>query len=73
LAILVLAAIDVARRRLIAGLFGAGALIFSGSLYLLALTGWRWLGPVTPIGGLSMIAGWLILAWSAALGVRRGS
>lgn len=39
-----------------------GTLLFCGSLYLMALTGWRWLGPVTPLGGLAFIAGWLALA-----------
>jgi len=38
----------------------AGILLFSGSLYVLALTNLRWLGPVTPIGGLCFLAGW---AW----------
>ena len=38
-------------------------IIFSGSLYLLAVTGNRWLGAITPIGGLSFIAAWLLLAW----------
>jgi len=42
-------------------LLGSGALIFSGSLYLLALTGARWLGMVAPIGGALMISGWLLL------------
>jgi uncharacterized membrane protein YgdD (TMEM256/DUF423 family) len=42
-----------------------GILLFSGSLYLLALGGPRWLGPVTPLGGLGFLAGWLLLAWSA--------
>lgn len=46
-------------------LFVAGILIFSGSLYLLALTGLRWLGAITPIGGLCLIAGWLLLAVGA--------
>ena len=41
----------------------AGVLIFSGSLYLLAVTGTRMLGAITPIGGLCFIAGWLLLAW----------
>lgn len=44
-------------------LLAGGTLIFSGSLYLMALTGARWLGAVTPVGGLAMIAGWLLLAW----------
>jgi uncharacterized membrane protein YgdD (TMEM256/DUF423 family) len=42
-------------------LFGLGILFFSGSIYLLVLTGQRWLGPVTPLGGLCLIAGWLSL------------
>ncbi len=47
--------------RLPAGLFAAGIALFSGSLYLIALTGWRALGPVTPLGGLCLIAGWISL------------
>jgi uncharacterized membrane protein YgdD (TMEM256/DUF423 family) len=46
-------------------LFVAGTLIFSGSLYVLSLTGLRWLGAITPIGGLAFLAGWLCLAWAA--------
>lgn len=46
-------------------LFIVGTLVFSGSLYLLVLTGQRWLGAITPIGGLALIAGWLLLAWGA--------
>jgi len=42
--------------------FLAGIVIFSGSLYVLAATNRHWLGAVTPIGGLSLIAGWLALA-----------
>ncbi len=42
----------------------AGMLVFSGSLYLLALTGQRWLGAITPLGGLSLMAGWLVMAVS---------
>ena len=38
-----------------------GILIFSGSLYLLVLTGTRWMGAIAPIGGLSFIAGWIML------------
>ena len=48
-----------------AWLFGAGALVFGGSLYLLALTGVRLWGAVTPVGGLLMIAGWAVLLWGA--------
>ena len=46
-------------------LFLAGTVLFSGSLYVLALTGVRWLGAVAPIGGLAFLAGWTCLAWSA--------
>lgn len=44
-----------------AGLFIAGIVLFSGSIYLLVLTGQRWLGPVTPLGGLCLIGGWVAL------------
>ena len=43
-------------------LFAVGIVVFSGSLYLLSFTGLRWLGAVTPIGGLAFIAGWAALA-----------
>ena len=46
--------------------FLAGTLVFSGSLYVLCLTGIRWLGAVTPLGGVLMIAGWGLLAWAVA-------
>jgi len=45
------------------GLFCAGIVVFSGSLYILALTGSRWLGAITPLGGLLFLAGWLCLAF----------
>lgn len=48
--------------------FAAGILIFSGTLYLLVLTDTRWLGAVTPLGGVAFIAGWALLAWSALTG-----
>lgn len=49
--------------------FVVGTLLFSGSLYVMALGGPRWLGAVTPLGGLSLLAGWAILAWcGVALG-----
>ena len=47
-------------------LFVAGTVLFSGSLYVLAVTGVRALGAVTPFGGLAFILGWLALAWAAA-------
>jgi uncharacterized membrane protein YgdD (TMEM256/DUF423 family) len=43
--------------------FATGILIFSGSLYLLALTDARWLGAVTPVGGTAFLLGWGALAW----------
>ena len=46
-------------------LFVAGTILFSGSLYLLALTGERWLGAITPLGGLAFLAGWISLAAAA--------
>ena len=49
-------------------LFVAGTLLFSGSLYALALTGVRWLGAITPFGGVAFLAGWLCLAWGAYKG-----
>lgn len=41
--------------------FAAGVAVFSGSLYLLCLSGWTWLGAVTPLGGLFLLAGWALL------------
>ena len=46
-------------------LFLAGIVVFSGSLYVIALTGERWLGAITPIGGVAFLVGWLCLAWGA--------
>ena len=45
-------------------LFVAGTVVFSGSLYVLALSGVRWLGAITPVGGLCFLAGWGVLAWT---------
>lgn len=53
-------------RRAVAILWVLGIVFFSGSLYVLALGGPKWLGPVTPLGGLCFIAGWLLLALGAA-------
>jgi len=52
----------VARPRAVAALWVAGVVIFSGSLYALALTGVTWLGAITPVGGLLLMAGWVTLA-----------
>jgi uncharacterized membrane protein YgdD (TMEM256/DUF423 family) len=46
-------------------LFVAGILLFSGSLYVLTLSGVRWLGAVTPLGGACFLAGWGVFAWQA--------
>lgn len=52
-------------------LFVVGIIVFSGSLYALTFTeamgweGYRWLGAITPLGGLSFIIGWILLAWGA--------
>lgn len=48
--------------RAAAGCWLAGVGLFSGSLYWLALGGPKWLGPVTPLGGLSLLIGWLLVA-----------
>jgi len=47
------------------GFFVAGIVLFSGSLYVLALSGVRWLGAITPLGGLCFLIGWAVLAWTA--------
>jgi uncharacterized membrane protein YgdD (TMEM256/DUF423 family) len=46
-------------------LFVIGIILFSGSLYLLALTGARWMGAITPVGGVAFLCGWALLALSA--------
>src|SRR5687768_12107061 len=46
-------------------LFTVGVLVFSGSLYILALTGVRWLGAITPIGGVALLVGWICLILAA--------
>lgn len=45
--------------------FAAGIVFFSGSLYALALTGIKWFGPITPMGGVCFIIGWVVLAVAA--------
>jgi uncharacterized membrane protein YgdD (TMEM256/DUF423 family) len=50
-------------------LYAVGCLLFSGSLALLATLEWRWLGPVTPVGGTAFLAGWVCLAaWAFSPG-----
>ena len=46
-------------------IFQAGIVLFSGSLYVLALTGIKGLGAITPLGGVAFLAGWLWLGWTA--------
>ena len=55
-----------------ARLFLAGTLIFAGSLYLLALTDTRWLGAITPLGGVALLAGWACFALGASSQDSRG-
>lgn len=50
--------------------FATGILLFSGSLYLLALTDTGWLGAITPFGGTAFLLGWGALAWHASRGAR---
>jgi uncharacterized membrane protein YgdD (TMEM256/DUF423 family) len=66
LALLALPGLCLKRATTVACLLGGGSLIFSGSLYMMALTDARWLGAITPIGGGAMITGWVLLFWRAA-------
>ena len=61
-AVLLALALRPAVPRLPFALFSAGIVLFSGSLYVLALTNAKWLVAVTPIGGLCLLGGWLTLA-----------
>jgi len=54
---------DAAMVRLAGWLMVLGIVVFSGSLYVLTLSGVRWLGAITPLGGVALIAAWLVLAW----------
>lgn len=54
-----------ARFALAGWMFAAGTLLFCGSLYAVSLLGIRWLGAVTPLGGVAFIVGWGLLAWRA--------
>lgn len=53
-------------------LFGLGALLFSGSLYVMAMTGVRALGAVTPIGGALLLLGWAAVIWAILAQAPRG-
>lgn len=63
LALLLLAALGVETKvaRAAGWLFVAGVVVFSGSLYLLAISGAKWWGAITPVGGLCFLVGWLCL------------
>ncbi|MGI9073830.1 MAG: DUF423 domain-containing protein [Bryobacteraceae bacterium] len=58
-------AISISGQARVAWLLLIGIIIFSGSLYAIALSGARILGAITPIGGIAFIAGWLLLAYEA--------
>jgi uncharacterized membrane protein YgdD (TMEM256/DUF423 family) len=66
MALLALAAVagNWTHARWIGGCWTLGVILFSGSLYWLSLGGPRFLGPVTPLGGLAFLAGWLLVAWN---------
>ena len=51
--------------RISAYLMMAGIVLFSGSLYLLSITGIRWLGAITPLGGLCFLTAWALIVWFA--------
>jgi uncharacterized membrane protein YgdD (TMEM256/DUF423 family) len=65
LALLTVSILPIRRASLAAGCIALGTIIFSGTLYLMALGLPHWLGAITPIGGLMLIAGWLLLGWGA--------
>jgi len=63
---LALFVLDAPHRRRAVIAFAIGVVLFSGSLYALALGAPRWFGAITPLGGVAFIAGWLLLGWGAA-------
>lgn len=69
-AVAAIAVLGLPRGRLAAWLFVAGGALFAATLYAMAFGAPRWLGAVTPIGGLAMIGGWLVLAFGATGGGR---
>ena len=70
LAVAILVGVDPRATLRVAGAaFLAGCVLFSGSLYLLALIGWRGFAVVTPLGGVAFLVGWAALAWH---GIARG-
>lgn len=65
LAIVLCAVLGTAGARTAGWIFQAGIVVFSGSLYALALSDVKWLGAITPVGGLAFLVGWAFLAVSA--------
>ena len=65
LGVLVLGVAGLRWARMPAWMLAGGVIVFSATLYAMALGAPRWLGAVTPLGGLAMIAGWALLAWRA--------
>ena len=65
LAVFAAASLHSRRARFVPPVLLAGVVLFSGSLWAMALGAPRWLGAVTPIGGLCFLAGWALLAWAA--------
>jgi uncharacterized membrane protein YgdD (TMEM256/DUF423 family) len=49
----------------------AGTVVFSGSLYLLVLTGVGWVGAITPVGGVALVGGWVLVAWRLTVNRRQ--
>jgi len=64
-ALLAISLVAVTRRRTVVAAWSLGIVLFSGSLYLLAVTGWKPLAWVTPLGGVAFLAGWGVLAWTS--------
>lgn len=54
-------------------IFAAGMVMFCGSLYGIALAGLKWMGPITPLGGLTFIIGWCLFGWRLWRGVSGGA
>lgn len=65
LAAMVLARVEHVAARIACWAFVVGVALFSGSLYTMTLTGVRWLGAITPLGGLALLLGWAALGWAA--------